>query len=108
MKKIKKISLLVFTFLLGISTKVFGISSSQPKYGVYFDPIPQPAYGVVRPIETIWKFAKIFIIPIILLIGIIIYLKKSTSTKLKKAITVLAMLIITGVLYFIIENILYY
>lgn len=52
-------------------------------------------YGIPKP-ETppIWKITRGIIIPIIFISGVVIYLKKSKSSKLRKFITLLIALII--------------
>ena len=71
-------------------------------------------YGPPRPsiLEMGLKAFQIIIAPILFLIGIIIYLKKSKSSKKRKIITTLIwLLLVIGVYYgieFLIEYIIYY
>lgn len=101
-KKIKKTIMSVVVFLIALPSKIFAItpSSMEILYGV-----PEELYGSPRTIamNEIWKIARIFIIPIILLIGIIIYLKNSKSTKRVKLIVTLTTLIIGTIVYFFIN-----
>ena len=103
--RLKKIFIMIGTFCLSIYTKVFAIDAIQPMYGIPLDP---ELYGVPRPneIPMLWKIARGLIIPIALIIGVIIYFKKSSSSTLRKIITVLIALSIVvlaclGINYFI-------
>ena len=104
MSKIKKIAFLISSFFLGISTKVFAsnfLDDQRPFAGTNNN----TAYGVPPvPIkQTLWSFTRTIVIPIILLIGVIIYLKKSTQTKLRKFITVTSIIVITAIIYCIVN-----
>lgn len=100
MKKVisllKKIFLIMGTFLISVYTKVFAINvmDAQTMYGIPME--PDLLYGVPRPneIPMLWKIAKGLIIPLAFIIGIIIYFKKSSSSRTKKIITVFLALII--------------
>ena len=104
--RIKKGLIGIGTFLLTIPTKVFALYDSEiaELYGVA-QPIAQPEYGIPKtgPIIIIWKLARIFIIPIALFIGLIIYLKKSKSSYKTKIITVLVTICIVAILYVLIN-----
>lgn len=103
----KKIFLMLGTFCISIYSKVFAvdIAADQILYGV---PLEPDLYGVPRPneIPMIWKVARGLIIPIAFIIGVIIYFKKSSSSTLRKVITILialAIVVLTclGINYFI-------
>lgn len=109
MKKIinglKKTFIIIGTFCFSIYTKVFAIDRIQPAYGI---PLEPDLYGVPRPneIPMLWKIARGLVIPIAFIIGVIIYFKKSSSSTLRKIITVLIALSIVvlaclGIKYFI-------
>lgn len=100
--RIKKGLIGIGAFLLTIPTKVFAI--------VHMD--IQPMYGIKEPepvgsnlVNSIWNICKMFIIPIALLIGIIIYFRKSKSSTRRKIITTLIIIGIVAILYFIINYI---
>lgn len=103
--RLKKIFIMIGTFCLSIYTKVFAIDEIQLMYGIP----PEPdLYGVPRPneIPMLWKIARGLIIPIAFIIGVIMYFKKSSSSTLRKIITVLIALSIVvlaclGINYFI-------
>lgn len=101
-ERIKKGLMGIGVFLLTIPTKVFavGYMDVQPMYGIRE---PEPVRNNL--INSIWNICRMFIIPIALLIGIIIYLKKSKSSKKRKIITVLITIGIVAILYFVINYI---
>jgi glucan phosphoethanolaminetransferase (alkaline phosphatase superfamily) len=94
--KVRKIMIAISLFFIGVSSRVLGagmeIIHAQPEYGV-----PMP------PVSRNWQILRTFIIPLILLIGIIIYLKKSTQTRLKKVITVVLVIVVTVFIYAIVN-----
>ena len=104
--KVKKGLIGIWGLVLNVPTKVFAVIERPVGDILYGIPEPPQAdYGIPKPsaIELIWKFSKIFVIPIALLIGIIVYLKKSKSSSRKKAITVLSTIIIALILYILIN-----
>ena len=101
--KIKKILTKICAFLLMIPTKV-----SAREIEVLYGPPPTSAvYGVYRPspLTIIWKIARTFVIPIALLTGLIIYLKKSKSSKKRKIITVFVTISIVVILCLLVNYI---
>lgn len=109
LEKIKKVFLTIGMFFVTLPTRIFALNSNTiALYGV---PEPQPEYGVFEPssvsriLENIGKIISIIIIPLILIVGIIIYLKKSKSSKLRKVITVLLAVAITIFVSFMIYKI---
>ena len=106
-ERIKKGLMGIGVFLLTIPTKVFAINDSMR--GIAID----PAYGIPDPVKpvrnniisNILNICRMFIIPIALLIGIIIYFKKSKSSKKRKIITVLITICIVAILYLVINYI---
>ena len=103
-KSVKKRVIGLEVFLLTTSTKVFafGIDRTPLVYGP-----PESNQENIESIELKSKFSisKVLLIPIILLIGIIIYLKKSKSNKKRKLITVLIAIAIVVALEFYIMNV---
>lgn len=83
MKLLKRFGKIFTSCALGITTfvtKVYAIAihdiQIQPDYGVQLEPEPSIATNL----------ASTIIVPIILLIGLIVFLVKSTSSVLKKVI----------------------
>ena len=86
-KKIKIIISSIIIFVGTICNKVYGFVT--------------PAYGIERPepkfdlLEELLKIAKFFTIPIIAIVGVIVFFKKGkVDTKLKKAILIVILLIL--------------
>ena len=83
--KIKKIFNMIEAFFLSICSKVFAVQMTQDDirvlYGVPTPEIPTQKYQVV--ITKIWDIMHSFVIPLVLLIGAIIYLRKS-KRKMRK------------------------
>ena len=100
-ERIKKGLTGIGTFLLTIPAKVFAMEIIESP--------PVALYGVPSPrvVDIIWTIAKFFIIPIALLIGLIIYFKKSTSSTKKKVLITIGIITITAILYFVINKIIY-
>lgn len=107
-EKIKKVLMGLGMFLLSIPAKVFasGISPdtkfTPSLYGIFKEPDPKALM-----LENILNICKIVILPITLIVGILVYLFKSKSSKKRKAVTVIIWIICAIVIYFIIENIRY-
>lgn len=114
MKKIKKILMAIPLFIIGISTKVLAIADSQMStmYGVpkdqvlygpprndYLDPNQIPGVNSGNA-SNVWEIVSKFCIPFILLIGIIIYFKKSKSSMKKKLIISILTILIVFVICF--------
>lgn len=77
--------------------------SLTPLYGIR-EPEPEPKVSSFI-LENIGKIISIIIIPLILIIGIIIYLKKSQSSKFEKIITIFLSVAIAIFLCFAINKI---
>lgn len=110
LQKIKKIIVATGIAIITLSKKIFAISPNdilgmQDLYG----PPPVALYGVARPstITIIWRIARTFVIPIALLIGLIVYFKKSKSSKTKKILVTIGIIVITAILYFVVNKIIY-
>ena len=83
-KRVKRIGAIVLGFILALGTKVFGADALFSGGGV------EPAYGVF-PVETspvekflpLLKVLSIFIIPVILIIGLFVYVRKNKDNANK-------------------------
>ena len=72
--------------IISFPNKIFAaINPSALDIQNLYGPTPVSLYGVTRPstVTIIWIIARIFIIPIALLIGLIIYFKKIKISKKK-------------------------
>ncbi len=100
-KKVKKFIVLIGIFFTTLTDKVFAVSKNMKEIQV------QPEYGV-PPVLTvgdiIWNICKISFVPVVLLIGIIIYFKKSKDSNIIKVIFTLTILAIIFLLYFLINR----
>lgn len=109
-KKLKKIFCGLGIIGLSIFSKIYAALSQDEMLSL----TPVPVYGVPKRntgfvvLKNILNIFRIFIIPLILLIGIIIYIKKSRASKTKKIITVICFIILAILLFFIISSIVYY
>ena len=96
----KKIGAIIIGFLLSI--KVFAVKVYAKAIS---DHLTQPEYGIVEPLpKSSPNYLKIFttiVIPIVLLIGLVVYFVKSKSKIWKKILVA----IIIVVLYIIFRNI---
>lgn len=101
LKKIKKIFIAMWVALIGFSTKILAASENFNIFemnGTEYAPPKSPQIG-----ETILNTSKFIIAPIVLIIGLIMYLNKKSSEKVKKVgevLMVIAIIIIViGILY---------
>jgi len=106
--KIYKVMVSIAIAIISFPSKIFAAldpSAIQDLYG----PPPVALYGVARPstVTIIWRIARTFVIPIALLIGIIVYFKKSKSSTKKKILVTLGIVALTALIYFIINKIIY-
>lgn len=100
LNKIKKIIIGIGLFLYTLPSKMLAysygmIDKLQPDYGV---PHESPIYE-----STMWKVFQFILLPIILLIGLVIYIKKSKSSK-KRKIAVVIIAVIALILIYIIGD----
>ena len=96
--------------IISFPNKIFAaINPSALDIQDLYGPLPGTLYGVARPstVTIIWRIARIFIIPIALLIGLIIYFKKSKSSKKQKILVTRGIITITVILYFVVNKIIY-
>lgn len=92
LNKIKKIFITIIMTIVGFSTKVFGVSP-DPLYGPpEMQAQAQESEQKLRILETIQGIAKYLIIPIVLIIGLVMYFNKKTSSKVKKVGLVLVII----------------
>ena len=96
-ERIKKGLIGLGVFLLTIPAIAFAIDRTPILYGM---PAPNPKPTILKNILDICRIA---VIPLALIIGIVIYLKKSRSGKKRKIITVLIIIGIVMILYFVIN-----
>ena len=82
-RKIKKILLSISGFIILLSTKVAASVSTetiQPAYGIPSETLNSKPEFIVRII----KFLGIILIPIIIIIGIVVYVKNRKNNKEKE------------------------
>ena len=111
LEKIKKLAVGLGTFLLTLPTKVMAVQDQIFENASKFfrDSRSQPDYGIpiTSPILIKWRLARTFVIPIALLIGLIVYFKKSKSSKKKKLFVSIGVIILTVLVVFTINAIIY-
>lgn len=84
LRKIKRIIVTIIVSIIGVSTKVFGVGP-DPLYGPpELQAQAQETEQKLRILETLQGMAKYLIIPIVLIIGLVMYFNKKTSSKVKK------------------------
>ena len=104
-ERIKKGLIGLGAFLLTIPTKVFAVGIDFDRTPILYgmpEPNPEPESLILKNILNICRIA---VIPLALIIGIVIYLKKSKSSQKRKIITVINLVAIVLALYFIISYI---
>lgn len=105
--KLKKVIVGIGVGIITFENKVFALS---PNMIIEPEMIKaETAYGIPRPspIRMILKVTKTFIIPLAVIIGLIIYFKKSKSSKKKKILVTIGIIAITVILYFVVNKIIY-
>lgn len=94
--KIKRIFIMIEAFFLSICSKVFAVQMTQNDvrtlYGVPTLPILEKDQVVIT---KIWDIMHCFVIPLILFIGAIIYLRKSPKSLKRKIIKIAIIVILT-------------
>lgn len=96
-KIISSIGLALFTFEPNVfaTDKNKFWSRLQPAYGVPVEPAkPEPTFW-----EKILPIIKIVFIPLLLIIGLIVYWKKSKAEKKKKIYLTIGIIILVAVIY---------
>ena len=89
------------TFLLTIPTKVFAAQDVETMQDLYGPP-PSANQGILT---NILKIARVCIIPIAALIGLIVYFKKSKSSKKTKILVTIGIICIAVILFLVINDI---
>lgn len=114
MKKIKKVLMSISLFFIGITTKVlaeadseistmYGVPKDQVLYGPprndYINPdkIPGVDPENASVVLNAWNIVAKFFIPFILLIGLIVYFKKSKSSLKKKIIVSIVVILVVAI-----------
>ena len=103
MNKVKKIVFVISTFFTTIYSKSIAVVSPEPLYGVQpVEPVSKSKLILMVAIELV----KNSIIPVVFLVGVVVYLKKSSSSTLRKIITIIislavVVLIVLGINYII-------
>ena len=91
--KIKKIFIMIEAFFLSISSKVWAKDDVRILYGIPNPETTKPTYQIV--IAKMWDVMRWLVIPIVLLIGAIIYSRKHPKNlKIKIAIIVILTILI--------------
>ena len=106
-ERIKKGLIGMGTFLLTIPTKVFAVGIDIDRTPILYgmpEPNPEPESLILKNILNICRIA---VIPLALIIGIVIYLKKSKSSTKKEILVTLGIVALTALIYFIINKIIY-
>lgn len=101
LNKLKKFFIGIGTFLVTLPSKIYAISVDA-----IWDVTNRTTtlYGTPQPnLKGVLNIFRLIVIPFALIIGIIIYLKKSKSEKRKKIIIAVLMIVIAVVLFFIIS-----
>lgn len=97
--KIKKILEIVGAFLFALSKKVQ--ASAPPLYGLAPS---EPRELTSNNMAPLLNILRLFIIPIVLVIGLIVYLVKSKSSKQKKIVISICTLLAGMIAYFFVKN----
>ena len=109
MKILSKVKSVIIGIGIGILTFAYKVFALSPMDIDMNEIGAVTMYGVPKPspIRTILRIAKVFIIPLIVIVGLLIYLKKSKSSKKKKLLVTLGVVAITAMLYWIVSKIIY-
>ena len=107
--KIYKVMVSIAIAIISFPSKIFAALDPSAIQEAYGPPPTSTLYGVYRPspVTIILKIARTFVIPIALLIGIIIYFKKSKSSKKKKIFVSIGVIILTVLVVLTINAIIY-
>lgn len=107
--KVKKVIVAIVLAIISFPNKIFAALDPYAIQDLYGPPPVATLYGIERPntLTIIWRIARTFIIPIALLIGLIIYFKKSKSSTKKKILVTIGIIVITAILYFVVNKIIY-
>ncbi len=100
-KKIRKVLIAIGTFLISIPTKIRAVIDiteigNEKLYGV-----PNPKLTILSGLLNLFRY---IILPIVLIIGIVVYIKKSKSSKKRKILTILAIVAIAVAIFFLLTH----
>ena len=104
-KRVKRIGAIVLGFILALGTKVFGADALlsgggfEPAYGVY--PV-ETEVGSIEKFLPLLKVLSIFIIPVILIIGLFVYVRKNKDNANKSEKVEIAKIMYKGLLVLLI------
>ncbi len=98
MNSIKKVLTGIGTFFVTLFTNFFVAVNAELPQAFYGIPDPEPTAG-----EKIWKFAKPLIIPVILVIGLIAFLKRSKSDKTFKIVVSILAIVLAVLLWYLVS-----
>lgn len=102
LNKVKKVLIAIGLFFVSISGKVFA-TPMQP-LNIIENDITSPKYRVQHPIESnFFNLFQFVFIPLVLLIGFIVYYKKSKSPKKKKVLIMIIIVLITIIALFLLN-----
>ncbi len=106
--KLKKIIFFIGVLLMSLPSKIFATNVFTSPVSTLYG-IPETVYesSPVSPVQLIWRIAKGIVIPLILLVGLITYLKKSKSSKKKKILVTIGIIAITAIIYFVVNKIIW-
>lgn len=104
MQKIRKVFISAIMAITLLPKKIFAymnysidpIFRADPLYGIPTVPFEDTFIGKVL------RISKIFIIPLVLVIGFVLYFKKSKSTTKRKIITMIIVLLIVIAIYLVV------
>ena len=108
-EKIKKVFFGIGMLLMYLPNKVLAVAAGDVIRDFDDDKYTSPEYGVQHVHYTSWErvldvFRFIFL-PIVLLIGLTIYFKKSKASKKKKIIVTICTVLVGALLYFILTSV---
>lgn len=101
--KIKKCIIGIGSFFVAIKSKVFANSMIKMKIDPIQPELPSALYGIPRvsTAEKIVIIIQLFLIPIAMLIGLIIYLKRSKDNKITKILGIVGVIVLIVGIYLI-------
>lgn len=103
LNKIKKVFVGIGIFFITIYTKVLAASDSLATQLMYGVP-PDQNDSIINVRGNIWRIISYIIIPLVTIIGAIIYWKKSKSSTRRKVLTLLIIVILVVLLIIFLAN----
>ena len=101
LNKIKKIIIGVGLFLYTLPSKMLAYSNSIVDIQPLYAPKQSQEDLIYESNMWKWKIFQLILLPIILLIGLVIYIKKSKSSKKRKIIISIITIVIIALIYII-------